>query len=75
MSVLVVNGGPDGPFVEVCANVNLPQAGRPNRVGLIARPYSGRGWVELTPDQAEEVAATLVRAARETRRIATEATP
>lgn len=70
MSRLVVNGGAEGPFVEVASNVNLPESGRPNRVGLIAQPYRGRGWVELTPAQARELAATLTQAADETDRTA-----
>lgn len=56
--------GPDGPGVEVTANV------RPgwSVVGLIAQPKIGRGWVELTPAEARLVAAALVKAADETER-------
>lgn len=62
MSRLVVNVE-GGPVVEVCANVTLEGS----MVGLIAMPKHGRGWVELTPAQAEAVGSALVRAARETR--------
>jgi hypothetical protein len=66
MSRLVVNRSPSGPYVEVCANLDVPTVGVPNRVGMIARPRRGRGWVELTPAQARDVAAALIQAADET---------
>jgi hypothetical protein len=61
---LVVTHQPDGPHVEIVANVDI--AGL--HVGLIAYPRVTRGWVELTPDEARAVARALVRAADETGR-------
>jgi hypothetical protein len=55
---------PDGPGVEVTDNLRLDRA----VVGLIAQPMKGRGWVELTPGEARQVAAALVVAADETER-------
>lgn len=56
---------PDGPGVDVVDNVRLSTEGR--FVGLIAMPKVGRGWTELTPDQAEQVGLALIRAAHDTR--------
>lgn len=56
---LVISHQPDGPFVEVAANVDVALT----RVGLIACPRVTRGWVELTPAEARRVAVALVRAA------------
>ena len=59
--VLSVN--PDGPHVTVTPKVNLYG---PKKVGLIAQPEDGRGWVELSPAQARALATALERAAEAT---------
>jgi len=55
-----------GGDVVVCSNVQIPEPGKPNRVGLVAQARKSRGWVELTPTEARELARDLERAADET---------
>ena len=51
---------PNGPGWQVEPTVNWPGL---DRVGLIAQPERNRGWVELTPDDARELAQWLIDAA------------
>jgi hypothetical protein len=54
---------PEGPGYQVVDSVNRPGM---DRVGLVTMAKRGRGWVELTPDEARELAAALIRAADDT---------
>lgn len=51
-------------LVEVCPDVTL--AG--GTVGLIAMSREGKGWTQMTPAEARQLAAVLAQAADETER-------
>lgn len=64
-----IDYGPTGPMVQVVANVNIPRSGASNEVGVIAVSPRGRGWVCLSPDDAEDMAEALYQAAAISRRL------
>jgi hypothetical protein len=53
-------------MVEVCANLEVPVAGKLNYVGIGLIKPRGRGWGKLTTGQARRLADLLRRAADET---------
>lgn len=50
--------------VEVAPNVTIEGG----TVGVITMSKEGKGWTQLTPDEADQLGVVLIRAAAETRR-------